>query len=71
MKQRLKFWLAKLNNEQIKHLAMSFRILGVGAFLGALQKADNALDISVLVFCWGTLEYFGIMTLKNLKKEDK
>lgn len=62
--------LAKLNNEQIKHFAMALRILGVGAFLGTLQKAQNIFDIPILLISWGILEYFGILILGSLK-EDK
>ncbi len=63
-------WLENLNDEQIKHLAMAFRILGVGAFLSLIKDKTSSLDVVVLVACWGFLEYIGIMVLGILNKEE-
>ncbi len=63
-------WLASLNNEQIKHIATAFRILGVGAFLGAIKDVNNLIDTVPLIMAWGILEFMGLSFLKRLK-EDK
>lgn len=67
--EKLKTWLGKLNNEQIKHLAMSFRIFGVAIFLGTITKSDNYLEMIVLAILWVIMEFCGIIVLDKHRKE--
>lgn len=63
--------IKRLNNEQIKHIASAFRILGVAAFLSALAKTDSYARSVALVAAWMALESIAVLFLQYLTTEDK
>lgn len=63
--------IKRLNNEQIKHIASAFRILGVAAFLSVIAKAESFGHSVALVTAWLALESIAVLVLHYLTPEDK
>lgn len=59
--------LANLNKEQLKHLALAFRILG-GCSLGLITQARNEF-IPLLLLGFAIFELCGVYILGQIKED--